>query len=300
MGRGVNNLWRCYAVSVLSALLVAVPARGTDASNETAITVVAVDSTDANLVQTVVTQLGATLKQNGWAHPQTVIVSSRSELANRIDDGVADVIISDVRDTVSAISKNSGATVFKVVGYDNDRAPVVLAVKKTSTIQTLDDLRGRSLAFEGLTNRSGYLAPITHLMRAGYNMRYTESVRQPRMPNVINFVFAGDEVNMVAWLDRGLVDAIAFNRSDWDNDEKTPPHIRETLRLVINEDVSMDVYVTLISREVIRQSEVVRADALEEAAITSSFVVLSERENAQLDFLTETAAKAVGNYLAHE
>lgn len=300
MGRGVNNLWRCYAVSVLSALLVAVPAQGTDASNDTAFTVVAVDSTDADLVQAVVTQLGATLKQNGGAPPETMIVSSRSELVGLIDDGVADVIISDVRDTVNAISKNSGAIIFKVVGHDNDPAPVVFAVKKTSTIETLDDLQGRSLAFEGLTNRSGYLAPITHLMRAGYDMRYTDSVRQARIPEVINFIFAGDEVNMVAWLDRGLVDAIAFNRSDWDNDEKTPPHIRETLRIVTNEDVPMDFYVTLISRDAIRQSDAIRADVLAEVAHTSSYVVLSQRENAQLDFLTETAANAVGNYLAHE
>lgn len=296
----MSILWRCYAVSVLSALMVAFQAQGAEAPNETALTVVAVDSTDADLVQTMVTRLSATLKPNGLAHPKTLIVSSRSELADQIDNGVADIIISDVRDTVSAMSKNSKAIVFKVVGYDNDSAPVVFVVKKTSTIETLDDLRGQSLAFEGITNRSGYLAPITHLMRVGYDMRYTENVRQARMPDVINFVFAGDEVNMVAWLDRGLVDAIAFSRSDWDNDEKTPPHIRENLRVVLYEDVPLDYYLTLISRDATRQSDVVRVGVLEQVALTSSFIVPSQRENAQLDFLTETAAKAVGNYLAHE
>lgn len=300
MGRRGGNFWRCYALAMLCCVLSAIPAQGANPANETALTIVTIDSSDEDLIQSVATRLGATMRDNGGLQPETIIVSSRSELTDLIEKGVADVVISDVRATVSAMTQNPMATAVKVVGSRKDLAPVVFVVKKNSTIQTLDDLRGQSLAFEGLTNRSGYFAPITHLMRADFEMRYLASVRDAPMLDVINFVFAGDEVNMVAWLDRGLVDAIAFNRSDWDNDEETPPHIRETLRIILDEDVPMDHYVTLVSRDALRQSDVIRSGFLNDPARPALFTSLSQAENAQLDYLIETAAKAAGNYLANE
>lgn len=300
MGWQRGGFWRGCALVMLGLITSVLPAHGADPVEADVLTIATTESMGEDLIQSVVARLRPTLSNTGGEPPHLIITSSRSKLIDLIDDGAVDLVISDARITVLAMTKNPMVNVMKVVGPSSDLAPVVFAVRKSSPIQSLADLKGRSLAFEGLWNRSGYFAPMIRLMRDGYEMGYLDNVRQAPVPDVINFVFAGDEVNMVAWLDRGFIDALAFNRSDWLNDEETPPHIRDTLRLIAEDDVPMDHFVTLISRDAIRQSEVIRAALVTDRSGKSPFRAMSFREEAQLNFLVETYARAEGNYLAHE
>lgn len=295
-----SNLQHCYMLSTLALILTAIPAHGADEMTVAPFTIAAIDSTSEALIMSLVDRLGGALDESGQRRPQTILAVSRSDLIDMIDDGVADVVISDVRVAVEAMSQNPMITTFRVAGPSSDFAPVVFAVKDDSTIQTLDDLKGQTITFEGIWNRSGYFAPTTHLMRVGHKMEYLDSVRDVRNPEATNFVFAGDELNMVAWLDRGLVDALAFSRTDWAHEKKTPPHIREKLRLIVDEDVSMDYYVTLTSREAIRQSDAIRQALVADGVSASPVSLLTSDEAYQLDFLVETLVQTEGNYLAHE
>lgn len=295
-----GNLWRGCALAMLGLFTSVMSAHSADHVEADVFTIATTESMGEDLIQSVVARLTPALSNAGGEPLHIIISSSRSELIDLIDGGAVDLVISDARITVLAMTKNPMVNALKVVGTSSDLAPVVFAVRKNSTIQTLDDLKGRSLAFEGLWNRSGYFAPMIRLLRDGYKMGYLDNVRRAPVPDVINFVFAGDEVNMVAWLDRGFIDALAFNRSDWDNDKETPPHVRETLRLIAEDDVPMDHFVTLISRDAIRQSEVIRAALATDRSGPSPFRALSSREETQLDVFVETYARAEGNYLAHE
>ncbi len=292
---------RCgMLIAVVGFIAASVPAYGADKASADAFIVAATDTTSEDLINSVMDRLKSESFDGRKFAPQSIIVSSNKDLTGIINDGVVDLAISDARVAIKAMIKNPMIPVMKASGPSADLAAVVFAVRDGSSIRSMADLKGRKLAFEGVWNRSGYFAPITLIQRAGYPMEYLETVRKDASPDAINFVFAGDEVNMVAWLNRGLVDAIAFNRTDWDNEEETPLHIRNTLRLIVDEDVPMDQYVTLTSRNAVQRRDVIQNTLTAYKGGVAPFKTLSPDDEQDIDFLIETYAHTEGNYLAHE
>lgn len=292
---------RCaLLIAAIGVVAMSLPAYGADGATGDAFIVASTDGTDQALIKTVTDRLKSA-SFDGWKFdPQTLIVSSNNDLTDLINDGGVDLAISDARVAIKAMIKNPMTPAMKASGPSTDLAAVVFAVRDGSPIRSMADLIGRKLAFEGVWNRSGYFAPITHIQRADYPMEYLETVRNDAAPDVINFVFGGDEVNMVAWLNRGLIDAIAFNRTDWNNEEETPPHIRETLRLIVDEDVAMNQYVTLTSRNSVQRRDVIQNILMAKNGGVAPFRKLSPEDEQDIDFLIETYVHTEGNYLARE
>lgn len=268
--------------------------------NTSVFIVAATESTNEVLIDSVIDRLRNASFDGRQFTPQPIIVSSNDELTGLINDGVADLAISDARVAIKAMIRNPNTPALKATLPSTDLAAVVFAVRAGSNIQSMADLTGRKLAFEGVWNRSGYFGPVTHLLRGGHPLRYLDTVRAGASPDDINFVFAGDEVNMVAWLHRGLIDALAFNRTDWDNKAETPPHIRDTLRLILDEDIRMDQYVTLISRSAVLRQNVIQEVLFADRNGVVPFRKLLPSEEEDIDFLIDTYGKTEQNYLAHE
>lgn len=292
---------RCgMLIATVGFTIVWAPAYGADNASADAFIVAATDTTSESLINSVMDRLKSASFDGRKFAPQPIIVSSNKDLTDLINDGVVDLAISDARVAVKAMIKNPMTPAMKASGRSTDLAAVVFAVRDGSPIRSMADLKGRKLAFEGVWNRSGYFGPITLIQRAGYPMEYLDTVRNDVTPDAINFVFAGDEVNMVAWLNRGLIDAIAFNRTDWNNEEETPLHIRETFRLIVDEDVPMDQYVTLTSRNSVQRRDVIQNTLTSYEGGIAPFKKLSPEDEQHIDFLIETYAHTEGNYLAHE
>lgn len=269
-------------------------------AEETTFTVLATDATDQSIVDAAVKRLEAVPYITENKTVRALIVGSNSDLNDLIDEGQVDIAISDARVLVRTLTRAPMVTTLTVDKAEPQKAAVVFAVQDVSDIQTLDDLKGKVLAFEGVWNRSGYFAPMSHLLREGYSLHYMDTVRETPVPDKINFVFAGDEVNMVAWLHRGLVDGLAFNLTDWQNDEETPPHIRETLRLILNDDLMMDQYLTLMGRPGSALTKQLVNALSSDPGTGPVFASLNNAEQEQLDILVGTYSRTEGNYLAHE
>jgi len=271
-----------------------------DDMNADAFIIAATDSTSGVLINSVVERLTSAPYDGRPLNPQTIIVSSNDDLINLINDGVADLVISDSRVAIKAMIRNPKTPALKATLPSTDLAAVVFAVRDESPIQSMADLTVRKLAFEGVWNRSGYFGPMTHLLREGHPLQYLDTVRADASPDNINFVFAGDEVNMVAWLNRGLIDALAYNRTDWENEEETPQHIRDTFRLILDEDIRMDQYLTLVSRGAVLRQTVIQEALFADRNGVVPFRTLLPSDEQDIDFLIDTFAKTENNYLAHE
>jgi phosphonate transport system substrate-binding protein len=91
----------------------------------------------------------------------------------------------------------------------------------------LDDLLGRTLAFEAPRSTSAYYVPSAALLRLGLPLvpRETAALK----PDAVNYVFAGSELNQAYWVQRGEVDAGVFNDGDW---RRTPASLRRELRII--------------------------------------------------------------------
>ncbi|MGY0560702.1 phosphate/phosphite/phosphonate ABC transporter substrate-binding protein [Luteimonas sp. A277] len=105
-------------------------------------------------------------------------------------------------------------------------------VRRDSGIQTLEALRGRSVAFQNRSSTSAYFVPATELLSRGLSMEILLSPVDQPSPDSVGYLFAGSESNIATWVHKGLVDAGAMSDLDWNNPRATPPAYRQDLILI--------------------------------------------------------------------
>jgi phosphonate transport system substrate-binding protein len=103
----------------------------------------------------------------------------------------------------------------------------VFFVRRDSGIEDLDELVGKTLAFESQRSTSAYFIPRATLIARGLPLASGPGVEGPE--DTVSYVFAGSELNQIYWVQRGQVDAAAFNDGDWD---RVPPGIKNELRII--------------------------------------------------------------------
>ncbi|MFK8031608.1 MAG: phosphate/phosphite/phosphonate ABC transporter substrate-binding protein [Gammaproteobacteria bacterium] len=124
----------------------------------------------------------------------------------------------------------------------------VFFARNDSNIKSLDDLKGKTIAFEKPGSTSAYFLPAMELLGAGYELVRLGSPRDSAPDHAIGFLFSGDEVNSSTWVHKRIADAAAFSNEDWESDWRTPKGFRPDLAIFHETD------------EVPRSLEVVRSD----------------------------------------
>lgn len=113
----------------------------------------------------------------------------------------------------------------------------VFFVRRDSGIRTLQDLKGRSIAFQNLYSTSSYVAPAAELLNAGLRLDLLLSPMDRAEPDSVGYLFARSESNISTWVHKRLVDAGAFANLDWNDLHRLPESYREDL-MVIHETAS--------------------------------------------------------------
>ena len=105
-------------------------------------------------------------------------------------------------------------------------------VRRDSGIASLDDLRGRSIAFQNTSSTSAYIVPALQLLRHGLPLQILLSPMDRPVPGSVGYVFARSELNIATWVHKRLVDAGTISNLDWDNPRRIPPTYRDDFRVV--------------------------------------------------------------------
>ncbi|MFZ7096348.1 phosphate/phosphite/phosphonate ABC transporter substrate-binding protein [Luteimonas dalianensis] len=108
----------------------------------------------------------------------------------------------------------------------------VFFVRRDSGIEALEELQGRTVAFQVRTSTSAYFVPATELLARGLAMEILLSPRDEPSVDSVGYLFAGSEANITTWVHKGLVDAGAMSDLDWENPRATPPAYRRDLVLI--------------------------------------------------------------------
>lgn len=101
----------------------------------------------------------------------------------------------------------------------------VFIVKKNSSIRTLDDFYGKTIAFEDPGSTSGYLLPRAYLVRNGFNLS------EYRGKNDISYVFSGEDENIPLWIIEGRADIGTVSNVEF---EKYPDSIKHKITIIGN------------------------------------------------------------------
>ena len=111
-------------------------------------------------------------------------------------------------------------------------------VRNDSGIETLDELRGHSIAFQNPSSTSAYVLPAVRLLERGLPLQILLSPMDRPDARSVGYVFARSELNIATWVHKRLADAGTLSNLDWNDPRRMPPPYRADFRII---DESKDV-----------------------------------------------------------
>jgi len=141
--------------------------------------------------------------------------------------------VTETAATAMNLAERSGAQPLLMTERDGVSSyRTLFFVRADSPVRELADLRGRSIAFQNPLSTSSYYVPATELLDAGLRLEVLLSPMDRPAPDSVGYVFGRSELNVSAWVHKGLVDAGAMSNLDWVNPQRVPPSYRRDFRIV--------------------------------------------------------------------
>ncbi len=98
----------------------------------------------------------------------------------------------------------------------------VIFVRKDSGIDSLEQLKGKKIAFEDPGSTSGYFLPRATFKQLGFELVPLKSFEDPVPADKIGYLFAGGEINLTHWVHRRLAAAGALSNIEFTDPEEVP------------------------------------------------------------------------------
>ncbi|MBB1472155.1 phosphate/phosphite/phosphonate ABC transporter substrate-binding protein [Luteimonas sp. MC1825] len=117
------------------------------------------------------------------------------------------------------LTERSGVSTYRTVFF----------ARRDSGIDSLDDLRGRSIAFQNLNSTSAYYLPAMEIISRGLPMEILLSPGDRPVAGSVGYLFARSELNIATWVHKRLVDAGALSNLDWESPQRMPASYRSDL-----------------------------------------------------------------------
>ena len=108
----------------------------------------------------------------------------------------------------------------------------VLFVRRDSSIRSLRDMRGHSVAFQSPYSTSAYYLPASMMLEADLRIEPLLTPMDKAPPDAVGYLFARTELNITTWVHKRLVDAGVLSNLDWGNPQRLPPAFARDFRVV--------------------------------------------------------------------
>lgn len=112
------------------------------------------------------------------------------------------------------------------------RYHTVFFARRDSGVASLEDLAGRSVAFQRPNSTSAYFVPAAELLAQGYVLEPLLSPTDRPASPTVGYLFARSELNIATWVHKRLVDAGAVSNLDWNNPQRMPPAFRADMQVI--------------------------------------------------------------------
>jgi phosphonate transport system substrate-binding protein len=112
------------------------------------------------------------------------------------------------------------------------RYHTVFFARRDSGIDSLDDLRGHTVAFQNLGSTSAYFVPVVELLDRKLPLEILLSPMDRPAQGSVGYVFARSELNISTWVHKRLVDVGTLNNLDWDDPQRMPASYRADLKII--------------------------------------------------------------------
>ena len=160
-----------------------------------------------------------------------VMTKDNAGMIRHLRDGTVD-LISETPLSAIRLAEEAGAEILLRESKSGVSAyRTVFFTRTDSPIASLADLRGRTVGFEDPGSTSAFLIPLALLRSQGLETVELSSPRDMPPPDKVGYAFAYGELNLVTWVENGLVAAAAFSDVDWQTLDRTPTTIKAELEI---------------------------------------------------------------------
>ncbi|WIO73827.1 phosphate/phosphite/phosphonate ABC transporter substrate-binding protein [Porticoccaceae bacterium LTM1] len=176
------------------------------------------------------------LKELGYERVEVRLAKSVDGMTAMLKNNQVD-LVTDTPFSALKFEKEAGAELLLLKWKKGVREyHSLIVVHKDSDIYSLEDLKGKVVAFEDRGSTSAYLLPRYALQKAGLKLQELESPREVASHPFTGFVFSQAEQNTAAWVESNWVDAGCISNLDFEKPDHILPHQKESFRVIYQSD----------------------------------------------------------------
>jgi len=164
----------------------------------------------------------------GYAASDSLVVRSNQEMTQLLRSGDVDVVSETALSALLFAEAADAQPLMREWKKGVAQYHTVMIARPESGITRLENLRDKVVAFEDAGSTSGFLYPLAAMREAGLEPVPVRRGQRPP-PGKVGYVFTDGEVNVAAWVARGLADAGAISNLDWEDIGRTPNNFKADL-----------------------------------------------------------------------
>ena len=160
-----------------------------------------------------------------------VVAEDIDHMARLLRDGEVDYL-SETAFTALQLEGMRLADIFLHEWKNGVASYASLILARKDGIGSLEELRGRRLAFEDPDSMSGFFLAYAYLTNYGLSLRAADDPKLKLDRQAVSYSFAGDETSILAQIIRRHADAGVISNTRWNNKAKIPPAFRRDLKVI--------------------------------------------------------------------
>jgi phosphonate transport system substrate-binding protein len=176
--------------------------------------------------------LGARLASDGIETVKIAVAETPEEMSAMLRDGRVDLFSETPFFALELMEQGLAEPLMREWKEGVAEYHAVIIARRESDVRSLADLLGQKFAFEDAGSTSGYLLPRAALEASGLLLAELDNPRGEPGDGRVGYSFDNGEINVVAWVNRGLADAGAISNLDWEDPETAPEHLRNGLTVI--------------------------------------------------------------------
>jgi phosphonate transport system substrate-binding protein len=174
--------------------------------------------------------LARQLAPMGIEEGRVVFMKNNQELIQALKRGEVDLVSETVFSTLAYEEAAGAKILLRRWKKGSSQYRSVIFVRKDSGLNTLEDLKGKTLAVEDPGSTSSYLLPAAILKQRGMKLVSLASFKEKPGPDEVGYAFSGGEASLAHWVYRGLADAGAVSNEEFQDAGDMPqeflPHFQ--------------------------------------------------------------------------
>ena len=158
----------------------------------------------------------------GIREGKVVFTKDNHELIGHLRNGTVDIVSETPFSSLLYMDQTGAKILLRRWKNVSSRYSSIIFARKDSGIHSLEELKGKKIAFEDPGSTSGYLLPKAVFKQKGIEMVELKSLQDPVPPDKVGYLFAGGEINLTHWVHRGMAAAGALSDLEFRDPEEVP------------------------------------------------------------------------------